>query len=63
MALIGGDKRLVAAHLDAVKTTMKWVESRLAEGRKGKDGHTTVQTGKPPAPFSPTTSVEQLTPN
>ncbi len=46
MALVGGDKRLVAAHLDAVKTTMKWVESRLAEGRKGKDGHTTVQTGK-----------------
>ncbi len=46
MALIGGDKRLVAAHNEAVKATMKWVEARLAEGRKGKDGHTTVPTGK-----------------
>jgi conjugative relaxase-like TrwC/TraI family protein len=46
MALVGGDKRLVVAHQAAVKTTMAWVESRMAEAREGKDGARTVPTGK-----------------
>jgi conjugative relaxase-like TrwC/TraI family protein len=36
MALVGGDARLVEAHLESVQTAMKWVESRLAEARTGK---------------------------
>ncbi|MGF7151942.1 conjugative relaxase-like TrwC/TraI family protein [Sphingomonas zeicaulis] len=38
MAYVAGDKRLLAANLDAVKKTMKWVEANLAEGRKDIDG-------------------------
>jgi conjugative relaxase-like TrwC/TraI family protein len=46
MALVGGDKRLVVAHQAAVKTTMAWVETKLAEAREGKGGARTVPTGK-----------------
>ncbi|MDE2042746.1 MAG: relaxase domain-containing protein, partial [Alphaproteobacteria bacterium] len=46
LALVGGDKRLVAAHHAAVKSTMGWVETNLAEGRAGKDGREVVPTGK-----------------
>lgn len=38
MAYVAGDKRLLAANMDAVKKTMKWVEANLAEGRKDVDG-------------------------
>ena len=30
VALLGGDRRVVAAHLAAVRNTMQWAESRLA---------------------------------
>lgn len=46
MAYIGGDKRILAAHMSAVKATMSWVEKNLAEGRKEIDGRRVpVRTG------------------
>ncbi len=37
LALVGGDKRIGEAHLASVKSTMRWVEANLAEGRM-RDG-------------------------
>lgn len=46
MAYIAGDKRILAAHMEAVKATMSWVEKNLAEGRKDIDGRKVpVRTG------------------
>ena len=33
LAYVSGDKRILAAHMEAVKETMAWVESNLAEAR------------------------------
>ncbi len=46
MAYIAGDKRILAAHMAAVKATMSWVEKNLAEGRKDIDGRKVpIRTG------------------
>jgi len=46
MAYIAGDKRILAAHMSAVKATMNWVEKNLAEGRKDIDGRKVpIRTG------------------
>ncbi|MDF0490446.1 MobF family relaxase [Sphingomonas sp. H39-1-10] len=37
MAYIGGDRRILAANMAAVRETMRWVEKNLAEGRKDID--------------------------
>jgi conjugative relaxase-like TrwC/TraI family protein len=42
---IGKDERIAPAHLAAVKTTLAWVEQRLAEARVSGDGPRAVQTG------------------
>ncbi len=46
IALIGGDKRVIAAHIQAVRTTMAWVEKNLAYARQGANGRETMATGK-----------------
>ena len=47
LAYIGGDERLLAANLTAVKETLAWAEKNLAETRVSKDGKVTVEkTGK-----------------
>lgn len=33
LALVSGDKRILEAHVEAVKETMKWAEKNLAEAR------------------------------
>ncbi len=38
LAYVSGDKRILAAHMEAVKETMAWVESNLAEARIKVDG-------------------------
>lgn len=43
LAYIGGDERLLAANLAAVKETMAWAEKNLAETRISKDGKVTTQ--------------------
>lgn len=46
LAYIGGDKRILAAHMGAVKTAMKWVEGNLAETRvRDEKGQHPVKTG------------------
>lgn len=45
LALIGKDERIAPAHLAAVKSTLGWVEQRLAEARVSGDGPRAVQTG------------------
>ena len=46
LAYVGGDERLLAANMAAVKTTLAWAEKNLAEAREGKNGKTeTVKTG------------------
>jgi conjugative relaxase-like TrwC/TraI family protein len=45
VALLGGDQRVVAAHIAVVRNTMQWAESRLAEARQGANGNTTLETG------------------
>lgn len=47
MAYIAGDKRILEAHMTAVKTTMSWVEKTMAEARdysRSKNGEP-VRTG------------------
>jgi conjugative relaxase-like TrwC/TraI family protein len=47
LALVGGDKRIIAAHKDAVRTTMTWVEKNFAQGQIVRSGETTtMRTGK-----------------
>ena len=46
VALIGGDKRVIAAHIQAVRTTMAWAEKNLAYARQGANGRETLATGK-----------------
>lgn len=38
MAYVAGDTRVLEANMAAVRATMKWVETNLAEGRKDVDG-------------------------
>lgn len=46
LAYVGGDERLLAANMAAVKTTLAWAEKNLAEAREGKNGKTeVVKTG------------------
>lgn len=45
VALVGGDERVLQAHARSVSTAMGWAEANLAEARRGKNGHETVQTG------------------
>ncbi len=45
LSLLGKDERIAPAHLAAVKTTLAWVEQRLAEARVSRDGPRAVQTG------------------
>lgn len=45
LALLGKDDRIAPAHLSAVKTTLAWVEQRLAEARISGDGPRAVPTG------------------
>ncbi|MCO4092961.1 MAG: conjugative relaxase [Sphingorhabdus sp.] len=45
LALVGKDERIAPAHLAAVKSTLGWVEQRLAEARVSGDGPRAVQTG------------------
>ena len=46
LALVGGDKRILEAHMGSVKTAMRWVEANLAEGRQKIDGRAVpVRTG------------------
>ena len=45
VALIGGDKRVIAAHIQAVRTTMAWAEKNLAYARRGANGRETMATG------------------
>jgi conjugative relaxase-like TrwC/TraI family protein len=45
LALLGKDERIAPAHLSAVKTTLAWVEQRLAEARISGDGPRAVSTG------------------
>src|SRR3546814_13467962 len=47
LALVSGDKRILAAHMAAVKQTMTWAEKNLAEARGHVDGKdVAVRTGK-----------------
>jgi len=43
LAYIGGDERLLVAHMEAVKETLAWAEKNLAETRISKDGKVTVE--------------------
>lgn len=46
LALVSGDKRILAAHMAAVKQTMTWAEKNLAEARVHVDGKDfAVRTG------------------
>lgn len=46
LALVSGDKRILEAHVAAVKDTMKWAEANLAEARIKVDGKdVAVRTG------------------
>lgn len=45
VGLIGKDERIIAAHVQAVRTTMQWAESRLALARQGANGKETLKTG------------------
>ena len=46
LALVSGDKRILAAHMAAVKQTMTWAEKNLAEARVHVDGKdVAVRTG------------------
>ena len=46
LALVSGDKRILEAHVEAVKETMKWAEKNLAEARIKVDGKdVAVRTG------------------
>lgn len=46
LAYVGGDKRILVAHMEAVKTTMAFVEKQFAEARTGpREGRQVVQTG------------------
>ena len=42
LAYLGGDERLLAANMDAVKKTLAWAEKNLAETRMARDGKTVV---------------------
>ncbi len=44
VGLIGKDERVVAAHVQAVRTTMQWAQKNLALARQGANGRETVQT-------------------
>lgn len=46
LAYVGGDKRILEAHMSAVKTAMRWVEANLAETRvRDERGQYPVKTG------------------
>lgn len=46
LALVSGDKRILEAHVEAVKDTMQWAEKNLAEARIKVDGKdVAVRTG------------------
>lgn len=46
LALVSGDKRILEAHIEAVRETMKWAEKNLAEARIKVDGKdVAVRTG------------------
>lgn len=46
LALVSGDKRILAAHMETVKQTMAWAEKNLAEARVHVDGKdVAVRTG------------------
>lgn len=46
LAYVSGDKRILAAHMEAVKQTMAWAEKNLAEARLKVDGKDVpVRTG------------------
>lgn len=45
LALLGKDERIAPAHLAAVKSTLAWVEQRLAEARVSGEGPRAVPTG------------------
>jgi conjugative relaxase-like TrwC/TraI family protein len=46
IAYVGGDKRVLEAHMGAVKTAMRWVEANLAETRvRDNQGQHPVRTG------------------
>src|SRR3546814_19617668 len=46
LALVSGDKRILAAHMETVKQTMVWAERNLAEARVHVDGKdVAVRTG------------------
>lgn len=46
LAYVGGDKRILEAHMGAVKSTMRWVEANLAETRvRDNLGRNVVRTG------------------
>ena len=45
VALIGKDERVIAAHVEAVRTTMAWAEKNLAYARQGANGRETLATG------------------
>ncbi|SEK02244.1 conjugative relaxase domain-containing protein, TrwC/TraI family [Sphingobium sp. AP50] len=46
MAYVAGDRRILAANMSAVQSTMKWVERNLAEGRRDIDGRKVpIRTG------------------
>jgi conjugative relaxase-like TrwC/TraI family protein len=45
LSILGKDERIAPAHLSAVKTTLAWVEQRLAEARISGDGPRAVPTG------------------
>lgn len=45
VALIGKDERVVAAHIQAVRTTLAWAEKNIAYARQGANGRETLATG------------------
>jgi conjugative relaxase-like TrwC/TraI family protein len=45
LGLLGKDERIAPAHLSAVKSTLAWVEQRLAEARVSGEGPRVVPTG------------------
>jgi conjugative relaxase-like TrwC/TraI family protein len=45
LGLLGKDERIAPAHLSAVKSTLAWVEQRLAEARVSGEGPRAVPTG------------------
>ena len=45
VALIGKDERVIAAHVEAVRTTMAWAEKNLAFARQGANGRETLASG------------------